>query len=107
VRHPLRAWAARSTELLDDPAADERDVVASLRDIARINRAFGGAAAAAKRLDEFLCTIAKGSTVSLLDVGTGAGDIPEGARRAAGRLGVPLSTIGLELTAWLAAASRA
>ena len=96
MRHPLRAWAARSTELLDDPAADERDVVASLRDIARINRAFGGAAAAAQRLDEFLRPIAPGSTISLLDVGTGAGDIPRAAAARAARRGISLQLIGLE-----------
>ncbi len=96
MRHPIRAWAARSTELLDDPAADERDVVASLRDIARINRAFGGAAAAAQRLDEFLRPIAAGATISLLDVGTGAGDIPRAAAARAARRGITLQLIGLE-----------
>jgi SAM-dependent methyltransferase len=96
VRNPLRAWAARSVELLDDPSADEGDVVASLRDIARINRAFGGARAAAKTLDEFLGAVPGGSTVSLLDVGTGAGDIPRAAAARAARRGITLRMIGLE-----------
>jgi hypothetical protein len=96
VKHPLRQWAAGATELLDDPRADAGDVVASLRDIARINRAFGGAAAAAARLDEYLCGIAPGSTVTLLDVGTGSADIPRAAACRAAKRGITLRCIGLE-----------
>jgi len=43
---------------------------------------------------------------TLLDVGTGAGDIPARAARAAARRGVTLAAIGLEATAELAMASR-
>jgi hypothetical protein len=96
VKHPLRQWAAEADELLDDPGADAGDVVASLRDIARINRVFGGASAAAARLDEFLAGLAAGSTVTLLDVGTGAADIPREAARRAARRGITLQCFGLE-----------
>jgi 2-polyprenyl-3-methyl-5-hydroxy-6-metoxy-1,4-benzoquinol methylase len=96
MRDYLREWALRSEELLDDPRADAAVVVASLRDIARINRLFGGAAAAAARIDEFLGTVPAGSTVSLLDVGTGSGDIPRAAAVVAARRGVTLRVIGLE-----------
>ncbi len=96
MRNPLRDWARRSEELLDDPRADADVVVASLRDIARINSLFGGAAAAAARVDEFLQSLPAGTTVSLLDVGTGAGDIPRAASRRAARRGVTLRVIGLE-----------
>ncbi len=44
---------------------------------------------------------------SLLDVGTGLGDIPKRAREMAARSGVGLQTIGLEAAEWLAAAGRA
>ena len=44
--------------------------------------------------------------LTLLDVGTGAGDIPELARRVAARNGVKLVTMGLEVTPALAASSR-
>jgi SAM-dependent methyltransferase len=96
VNHPLRSWAAHATELLDDPDAAERDVLASLRDLARINRVFGGAAAAAARLEEFLRAVPKGATVSLLDVGTGSGDIPRVAAARAARRGIRLRLVGLE-----------
>lgn len=96
MRNPLRDWAIGAEELLDDPGADERVVVASLRDIARINRIFGGAAAAAARIDEFLAPLPAGTTVTLLDVGTGAGDIPRAASLRAARRGITLRVVGLE-----------
>ena len=96
MRNPLRDWAMRSEELLDDPRADAAVVVASLRDIARINRIFGGASAAADRVNEFLGAVPAGATVSLLDVGTGSGDIPRAAARLAARRGISVRVIGLE-----------
>jgi SAM-dependent methyltransferase len=92
----LRAWAASATETLDDPGADRATVIASLRDIARINRLFGGAAAAAARLDEFLATLAPGAHLSLLDVGTGTGDIPRVVAARAARRGLTLHLVGIE-----------
>jgi SAM-dependent methyltransferase len=92
----LRDWAVRSTEMLDDPSADRGTVVASLHDIARINRAFGGAAAVTERLDEFYSAAPSGTTLSLLDVGTGTGDIPRAAARRAARRGISLRLVGLE-----------
>ncbi|HTD61971.1 MAG TPA: methyltransferase domain-containing protein, partial [Gemmatimonadaceae bacterium] len=43
---------------------------------------------------------------TLLDVGTGMGDIPRRAREVAARRGVTLDTVGLEAAEWLAAAAR-
>jgi SAM-dependent methyltransferase len=99
-----RAWATRERELLDDPHADDGDVVASLGDISRINRAFGNAAVAAGRLAEFWRGLPRGTTLSLLDVGTGAGDIPRAAAARAARDGITLRLLGLERHA---AAARA
>jgi hypothetical protein len=96
VRHPLRDWAQRSRELLDDPGADAAVVAASLRDIAVINRLFGGARAAVNRVDEFFAAVKPGSTVTLLDVGTGSGDIPRAAALRARRRGITLRMVGLE-----------
>lgn len=92
----LRRWAQHRRELFDDPAADPATVVASLEDIARANRFFGGAAAAVSRLDEFVRAAPAGSTLTLLDVGTGHGDIPRAARQRAARRGVRLRLFGLE-----------
>jgi hypothetical protein len=97
----------RGVELLDNPAVDHALAVRSLIDVERANRLFGGTSAVLAELAPVLAEARRSRLpLTLLDVGTGAGDIPEGARRAAKRLGVSLNTIGLELTAWLAAASR-
>jgi len=93
-----RSWrgAARRAELFDDPAADAATVVASLKDIARANRFLGGAAAALRRLDEILSAVPAGATLTLLDVGTGDGDLPRAARARAARVGVRLRLFGIE-----------
>lgn len=97
----------RGVELLDDPSADAALAARSLRDVERSNWWFGGSSAVIAELDPVLAASTRGSApVSLLDVGTGAGDIPELARRVADRRGVRLRTMGLEITVDLAAASR-
>jgi len=92
----LERWASSRRELFDDPSADAATVVASLRDIARANRFFGGAAAAVARLDEFFHAAPRGAVLTLLDVGTGEGDIPRAARRRAASRGLQLRVVGLE-----------
>lgn len=97
----------RGIELLDDPATDPALARRSLQDITRSNIWFGGASAVIAELMPILHTARdSGAPLTLLDVGTGAGDIPELARRVAGRNGVKLLTMGLEVTPALAAASR-
>jgi len=65
------------TELLDQPDADPVVVAESLRNIARANRWFGGAAAVRYGLARMLEPMQRGSTLSLLDLGTGTGRILE------------------------------
>jgi SAM-dependent methyltransferase len=97
----------RGVELLDDPSTDTALATRSLRDVARSNRWFGGADAVIAELVPVLAAArGRAAPLTLLDVGTGAGDIPELARRVAGRGGVRLLTMGLELSPVLAAASR-
>ena len=85
---------ARGRELLDDPEAAPALVCESLRNIARANRWLGGASAVRFGLEQALP--ASGSEVSLLDVGTGLGDLPRMAMQWAARRGVQLRPIGLE-----------
>jgi SAM-dependent methyltransferase len=97
----------RGIELLDDPATDTALATRSLQDVARSNRWFGGANAVVAELVPVLAAAhGRSAPLTLLDVGTGAGDIPELARRIADRGGVHLLTMGLEVTPALAAASR-
>jgi len=93
------------TELLDDPQADPLLVGRELRDIARLNALFGGTRAVLEALEPFFqrsgnvqratCNV----TWTLLDVGTGSGDIALAARAAARRHGIDLKAIGLDLNA--------
>ena len=96
----------RGHEYLDDPETPEPVRWRSVEEIARSNVLFGGARAALGELDVVL-RAARGGALTLLDVGTGAGDLPAHARRRAARRGVRLTTIGLDGSLPLAAASRA
>ena len=90
-------------ELLDDPAANPDAVAQSLRNIARANRWFGGAAAVRFGLRRTLADVPPGTTLSLLDLGTGLGDLPIAvARWGAGR-GIRVRPIGIELNRMAAA----
>ncbi|HEV2750510.1 MAG TPA: methyltransferase domain-containing protein [Gemmatimonadales bacterium] len=90
------------TELLDDPRADPRAVQTELRDIARLNTLFGGTRAVLGALDPFFrrsCNMPRATYEvpwTLLDVGTGLGDIPRAAARAARRHGIALRLVGIE-----------
>jgi SAM-dependent methyltransferase len=84
------------SELLDDPAADPATVAESLRNIARANRWFGGAAAVRHGLARVLAGVPAGTTLTLADLGTGLGDLPRAAARWAARRGLRLVPIGLE-----------
>ena len=84
------------TELLDDPAADPAAVAEELRNIARANQWFGGAAAVRHGLARALVGVPAGSTVTLADLGTGLGDLPRAAVRWGARRGLRLVTVALE-----------
>ena len=89
---------AVGTELLDDPRADPRTVALSLRNIGRANRWFGGAWAVRHGLGRVLAGVPRGAELSLLDLGTGAGDLPRAAVGWAARRGIRLRPLGLELS---------
>ena len=82
------------TELLDDPAADPVAVRTSLGNIARANRLFGGTAAVLYGLER---VIRPGwDPVTVLDLGTGAGDIPAAIREWGDDRWLTLRTLGLD-----------
>jgi 2-polyprenyl-3-methyl-5-hydroxy-6-metoxy-1,4-benzoquinol methylase len=94
----------RGAEILDSPDVDPKLVTRSLADVARANAWFGGTSSALDELREGLKAVPRDAT--LLDVGTGLGDIPCRARAEARRAGVELTTIGLDSAPELASASR-
>lgn len=83
-------------EALDDPATDPVLVARLLRDIARSNWWLGGVAAMRFGLAQLLQPSDRGQTLTLFDIGTGAGDLPVDAERWARRRGVSLVPLGLE-----------
>jgi ubiquinone/menaquinone biosynthesis C-methylase UbiE len=94
----------RGVEILDDPDVDPKLVTRSLSDVVRSNSLFGGLSSAMDELKEALKDAPRSAT--LLDVGTGLGDIPCRARKIAPQMGIELTTIGLDSALELARASR-
>ena len=88
---PLRR---RGFEHLDDPHTDPALRARSLRDVRLSNTLLGGAHAILAALAPLLPAL--GAEATLLDVGTGLGDIPVRARRLAARRGVHLVTFGVD-----------
>jgi ubiquinone/menaquinone biosynthesis C-methylase UbiE len=83
-------------EALDDPATAPALVERMLTDIARSNRWFGGRHTMRVGLARLIEPGDRGRTLTLLDIGTGAGDLPHDAVRWAAARGVTLVPIGLE-----------
>jgi 2-polyprenyl-3-methyl-5-hydroxy-6-metoxy-1,4-benzoquinol methylase len=84
----------RDFEHLDDPHVDPALRERSLRDVARANAVLGGTHAVLREVARRLPAL--GSEGTLLDVGTGMGDIPARARALAARRGVTLTTLGID-----------
>jgi hypothetical protein len=94
----------RGVEILDLPDVDPEVVTRSLADVARANALFGGVSSAIDELKDTLKDLPR--CASLLDVGTGLGDIPSRAKTFAAQNGVELTTVGLDSAIELARASR-
>jgi ubiquinone/menaquinone biosynthesis C-methylase UbiE len=104
MRNPLTPPRLRGIEYLDAPDVDPRIRRRSHRDIALSNRLFGGTHALLAELRPMLRT-ARGS-LTLLDVGTGTGDIPAKFARSAARRGIEVRVLGLDDHRELVAATR-
>jgi hypothetical protein len=96
---------AGAAELLDGPLDDPAVLRGNLRDLARINRWLGGAATSTQALDRLL----DGRTVphTLLDVGTGAADIPVALIGHAARSGRRLHVTAVDSRTEVLDAARA
>ena len=94
----------RGAELLDDPGVDAGVRARSLADVARANALFGGTRAVLAELDLALARF-PARDATLLDVGTGLGDIPRRATALAARRGVTLRAAGVEIAESLARAA--
>lgn len=83
-------------ELLDLGAGTVAERRESLRDLRRLNRCLGGIAASRRELAALLAG-ARGTTVTLLDLGTGSADVPAGLRAWARRRGIDLRALAIDL----------
>ena len=94
----------RGVEFLDDPDVDDSTRLAAMHDLARANSYFGGARIV---LDELWRSLGPEppSVVSVLDVGSGIGDIALRARCEARERGVRLDVIGVDVSAVVADAA--
>lgn len=90
-------------EILDGEGLDPRVVERSMSDVARANTLFGGASAMLAELEPVLYNLPANAT--LLDIGTGLGDIPARAKARAKVHGIELRAFGVDVTPALAAAS--
>ena len=93
---PPLATRRLGVELLDDPSGSPAAVETSLHNIARANRWFGGTAAVCWGLGRALHGVSSGARLTLLDVGSGLGDVPRAAAAWAERRGIRLVPVGLE-----------
>lgn len=87
----------RGVEILDDPDVADELRARSLADVARSNTIFGGSRAVRAEL----AAVLRGSgatSVSLLDVGTGIGDIPALAMDSWRERGVKITTFGIDIS---------
>jgi SAM-dependent methyltransferase len=105
VRSILTPPKMHGREILDDPDVDPELVTRSLADVALSNSLFGGLSSAIDELKVALRDAPPEAT--LLDVGTGLGDIPCRAREVARENGIQLTTVGLDAAIELARANRA
>ena len=82
-----------AVELLDGPLDDQAALVGNLRDLGRVNRRLGGAELSAIAIDALA---AHRDDLTLLDVGTGAADIPLALIDRARRRGRRLRVVGID-----------
>ena len=104
MRNPLTPQRRRGFEILDAPDIEPQLVKRSLHDVVKANTLFGGTSSVVDELRDCLHDLPHDAT--LLDVGTGLGDIPARARSVAARREVVLTTIGLDSARVLASACR-
>ena len=83
----------RGHEILDDAGVDAEIRIRSIGDVTRSNVLFGGLRSALIAIDDMLTP---GASFTLLDVGTGLGDIPAAIAARARSRGATVHTIGLD-----------
>jgi len=92
---PLTMQRVDAPEILDSDACSPADVEATLRDLGRVNRWFGGVSTTQKMVER----VVQASGVkrfSLLEVAAGSGELPEGVQQRLARRGITLDVTLLD-----------
>jgi 2-polyprenyl-3-methyl-5-hydroxy-6-metoxy-1,4-benzoquinol methylase len=97
---------ATDDELMDTVPLSESEVRATLRFLQMTNRRFGGTRTILHHLSAWSTAWPTGRTMHLLDVGTGAADIPVAVVEWARRRGIPIRVTAIDSAADVAAAAR-
>jgi 2-polyprenyl-3-methyl-5-hydroxy-6-metoxy-1,4-benzoquinol methylase len=100
------AERATGDELMDTVPMSEPEARATLRFLQLTNRRFGGTRTILRHLAGWSTAWPVGRTIHLLDVGTGAADIPAALVRWARRRGIPIRVTAIDSAAHIAAAAR-
>jgi Methyltransferase domain len=87
-----------TVELLDSDAGTPREVAASLADLRWFNRWFGGTCTT-RRMVEQIVQATKATSLSLLEVAAGSGDVPHATRDALAGRGIRLDVTLLDRVA--------
>ena len=91
----LTMQRVNTREILDSETCPPREAQASLRDICRINRWFGGVATTRSMIERVASATGE-KTFSLLEVGAGFGEVPRLAARQLVRTGITLDVTDLD-----------
>jgi ubiquinone/menaquinone biosynthesis C-methylase UbiE len=84
-----------AAEILDSDACSPADVEATLRDLGRVNRWFGGVATTQRMVER--AVLASGAkNLSLLEVAAGSGELPEIVRERLARRGITVDVTLLD-----------
>jgi hypothetical protein len=96
-----------AAELLDGPLDDPATLDGNLRDLALINRVFGGVALSRRAIWSLTPDLERrGATVTMLDVGTGGADIPVALLADASRRGRRLEIVAVDSRPEVIASAR-
>ncbi|HEY7653538.1 MAG TPA: methyltransferase domain-containing protein [Methylomirabilota bacterium] len=93
---PPLARAAGVLEIIDGPPVPFRDMACCMMDISRVNALFGGRMVTMVHVKRLLAARPADRLVTVLDVGTGAGDIPRALVRWARRQGRRIRIFALD-----------
>ena len=94
-------------ELLDGAVDDPAELAENFRDIQRVNRLLGGTSTVLRHLPALLDTVPAGRPATILDLATGAADIPLAIARWAERRDIPVTIIATDASDAVLAIARA